>query len=260
MTTKEFSDQFDTLINSYANIPEFGEMASKMDLTVDEYEKSVFLTQAQDIVLKRYFYAHENADGQGFDTSERRQTDFSSLIKSETINMDVTQTNSFDARGILYTLPHDGTETKVLYILNERLIVATASSRKEYVVKPINYREYDRVMSKPYTQPLKKQAWRLFQNVATGFDVHTEIIPIEGSVPPVGEIPEGMTVRYKLRYVRRPNPIVLVNLPDGLEINGVSTEQTCELNPILHVDILQEAVRLALASKGVNVRPTNEQQ
>ena len=258
MTTKEFSDQFDTLINSYANIPEFGEMASKMDLTVDEYEKSVFLTQAQDIILKRYFYAHENAEGQGFDTSERRQTDFSSLIKSELISMDNTQTGSFDKRGILYTLPSTGSETKVLYILNERLIVETATSRKEYVVKPINYREYDRVMSKPYTQPLKKQAWRLFQNIATGFDIHTEIIPVEGSVPPVGQIPEGMTVKYKLRYVRRPNPIVLVNLPDDLEINGVNTEQTCELNPILHVDILQEAVRLALASKGVNIK-SNEQ-
>lgn len=258
MTTKEFSDQFDTLINSYANIPEFGEMASKMDLTVDEYEKSVFLTQAQDIILKRYFYAHENAEGQGFDTSERRQTDFSSLIKSELISMDNTQTGSFDKRGILYTLPSTGSETKVLYILNERLIVETSSSRKEYVVKPINYREYDRVMSKPYTQPLKKQAWRLFQNIATGFDIHTEIIPVEGSVPPVGQIPEGMTVKYKLRYVRRPNPIVLVNLPDDLEINGVNTAQTCELNPILHVDILQEAVRLALASKGVNIK-SNEQ-
>ena len=258
MTTKEFSDQFDTLINSYANIPEFGEMASKMDLTVDEYEKSVFLTQAQDIILKRYFYAHENAEGQGFDTSERRQTDFSSLIKSELISMDNTQTGSFDKRGILYTLPSTGSETKVLYILNERLIVETGTARKEYVVKPINYREYDRVMSKPYTQPLKKQAWRRFQNIATGFDIHTEIIPVEGSVPPVGQIPEGMTVKYKLRYVRRPNPIVLVNLPDDLEINGVNTAQTCELNPILHVDILQEAVRLALASKGVNIK-SNEQ-
>ena len=254
MTVKEFSDQFDTLINSYANIPEFGETASKMDLTVDEYEKSVFLTQAQDIILKRYFYSHENAEGQGFDTSERRQTDFSSLIKSEVINMDSTQTGSFDKRGILYTLPHTGSETTVLYILNERLIVETQSSRKEYVVKPINYREYDRVMSKPYTQPLKKQAWRLFQNIAAGFDIHTEIIPIEGSVPPVGEIPEGMTIRYKLRYVRRPAPIVLIDLTDDLEINGVNTAQTCELNPILHVDILQEAVRLALASKGVNIK------
>lgn len=259
MNTKEFSDQFDTLINSYANIPEFGEMASKMDLTVDEYEKSVFLTQAQDIILKRYFYSHENAEGQGFDTSERRQTDFSSLIKSETINMDSTQTNTFDKRGILYTLPTSGGETSVLYILNERLVVETNNSHKEYVVKPINYREYDRVMSKPYTQPLKKQAWRLFQNVSTGFDVHTEIIPIEGSVPPVGEIPEGMTVRYKIRYVRRPKPIVLVDLNDDLDIGGVRTAQTCELNPILHVDILQEAVRLALASKGVNIKPTNQQ-
>ncbi len=58
-------------------------------------------------------------------------------------------------------------------------------------------------MSKAYTQPLKKQSWRLFQTENSGVDVVSEIIPIEGSISPTDE------VKYKIRYIRRPRPIVL---------------------------------------------------
>ena len=47
MTTEEFSNEFDTLLNSY------GENPSTIEL--DEYEKSVFLTKAQEeIVIDLY--------------------------------------------------------------------------------------------------------------------------------------------------------------------------------------------------------------
>ena len=43
--------------------------------------------------------------------------------------------------------------------------------------------------------------------------------------------------------------IILVDLPDGLSINGVSTESECELNPVVHRAILERAVQLAIISK-----------
>ena len=46
MTISEFSDGFTTLLNSYNTQAMFGEQASKAEITLDEYEKSVFLTQA----------------------------------------------------------------------------------------------------------------------------------------------------------------------------------------------------------------------
>jgi hypothetical protein len=73
---------------------------------------------------------------------------------------------------------------------------------KDYVIVPINYREYDREMSKAYAQPLKKQAWRLFQNAGTGFDVLSEIIPIFSLKDSYDE--GKLSFRYKIRYVRRP--------------------------------------------------------
>lgn len=256
MTLKEFSDSFDTLLNSYASKAEFGDQASRAEIVLDEYEKSVLLTQAQDLVIKSYFYRELNSQGQGFDDSERRQIDFSSLIKVVTLEKSSDQTNAFDDRGILFDMPKrkdaNGDDipdsTDVLYITNERLIITGSDNIKDtYVVIPINYKEYDREMSKAYAQPLKKQAWRLFQNTETGFDMQSELIPIWDLKTEAS----GSNAEYKIRYVKRPDPIVLVDLPDGLNIDGVSTEQKCTLNPALHYDIVMRAVELAMSTRGV---------
>ena len=83
MTNTEFSDSFDVLLNSYNTKAEFGDQASKREIVLDEYEKSVLLTQAQDIIVKSYFDRNLNSEGQGFDDGTKRQVDFSSLIKVE---------------------------------------------------------------------------------------------------------------------------------------------------------------------------------
>lgn len=44
MTTSEFSNTFDTLLNSYNTQADFGQGASRRDIVLDEYEKSVILT------------------------------------------------------------------------------------------------------------------------------------------------------------------------------------------------------------------------
>lgn len=230
MTTQEFSNMFDTLLNSYNTEAMFGEAASKADIVLDEYEKSVLLTQAQDFIVKSYFDRTLNYQGQGFDDSTRRQVDFSTLIKVSTAT-EAGGGTPFDSRGKLYTMPE-----KVLLILNEKVTI----NGKDYVVVPINYKEYDRQMSKAFTQPLKKQCWRLFQN-NSDTDFLAEIIPYKGS-----EI-----TKYTVRYIKRPTPIVLADLSaDGLDIDGVSTVTECTLNPILHMDILNKAVELAITARG----------
>lgn len=184
MTLKEFSDGLDTLLNSYNIQAGFGEGASKQQgsgITLDEYEKSVLLTQAQDIIVKSYFDRTLNQQGQGFDDTARRQVDFSSLIKVKHYNHSDSilihdDNKCYDDRGLLVTL-----EKNILFVLNERFEVGTSANKKVYIVVPLNYREYDREMSKAYAQPLKKQAWRLFSNSATGYDIQSEIIPIYGT-------------------------------------------------------------------------------
>lgn len=51
---------------------------------------------------------------------------------------------------------------------------------------------------------------------------------------------------YFIRYVKKLEPIILEDLPDGLTIDNQSTAQTCKLDDTLHDDILGMAVQLAL--------------
>ena len=192
MTTQEFSNTFDTLLNSYNSQGLFGEQASRGEIVLDEYEKSVLLTQAQDIIVKQYFEGG-GVNG-GFDDSARRQVDFSNLITVEELSKAISPlpTANYDERSIIFKTP------QVLYVLNEKIVVSTnvggVTKKRQYVVVPINYKEYDRQMSKAYAQPLKKQAWRLFQdsgvNGNSTIDLYSEIIPVEGSIA-TGEDPKN---------------------------------------------------------------------
>lgn len=278
MNRSEFSDSFDTLLNSYALRADFGEQSSKQEIVLDEYEKSVLLTQAQDIVVKSFFDRKSNSLGDGFDDSTMRQIDFSSLITTATLTKSPDQSTVFDDRGIIYTMPlrgsistgnntfdstfdytffssvQNGNITDVLFILNEKLVTHSGEFKKSYVVVPINYKEYDRLMSKPYSQPMKKQAWRLLQNDTRGFDIKSELIP-RWNLSSKEEI-----LQYKIRYIRRPYPIILEDLSDGLNIDGFSKARDCELNPILHPEILQRAVELAVTTRGGRILSNNNNQ
>lgn len=231
MTINEFSDQFDTLLDSYKVPDEFGKVENLVSIKLDEYEKSVILTEAQDIILKSNFSL-------AFDRSEQGQMYYNHLI---TIGTGVPTTGeSYAEYGRLYNLPSD-----VFWILNERVVDAL---NNKYVIKPINYEEYDRIQSKPYAKPLKRQAWRLYQgSVAASSPLRVEIVVRAAAA----------VTEYLVRYIRKPNPIILENLGD-LSINGVSVPSECELHPILHYDILNKAVELTLARYSTNIRPNNQ--
>lgn len=72
MTCEEFSNEFDILYNN---------IMSNQAPGLDEYEKSVFLTRAQDDIVKRYFTPKGNKDYEGFDSSLKRNVDFSTLYR-----------------------------------------------------------------------------------------------------------------------------------------------------------------------------------
>ena len=155
-----------------------------------------------------------------------------------------------------WTINSEATQYETEPVVTYHEAVSAVKTKKDFVIVPISYKEYDREMSKPYAQPLKKQAWRLFQNSAVGFDINSELIPrfnIVQSVADsnhVGDTKGDVVFIYKIRYVKRPRPIILESLPNGLEIDGESNESDCELNPIVHRDILNKAVELASATRG----------
>lgn len=71
----EFSNEFDVVYNN---------ITSNQAPGLNEYEKSVFLTKAQDEIIKAYFNPKTNKVQEGFDGNEKRQIDFSMIMKSHT--------------------------------------------------------------------------------------------------------------------------------------------------------------------------------
>lgn len=225
MTTQEFSNEFDVLYNN---------IMSNQAPSLDEYEKSVFLTKAQLEILKNYFNPKGNKYGQGFDENAKRQIDFSTLITVAKPSQYTPEGGyvKFDDRSQLYKMPQD-----ILLMLNETGINTVDGVKRLISIIPMNYEEYARLMSKPWKQPLKNQGWRLFQSTG-GVDFISEVVIKYNS----------SLADYKIRYVKRPKPIILANLADeysNVSIEGINTITECELDPILHPEILQRAVELA---------------
>lgn len=214
----EFSNEFDVLYNN---------IMSNAAPGLNEYEKSVFLTKAQEEIVKNHFNPNGNKYREGLDDSPKRQIDFSELIKVAVGVVKETSPLTFDKRAKVYDLPDD-----TFIIINES--IETDKGTRQAV--PISFSDYTRLMSKPYKEPLKYQTWRLITTSESNITVEL----IANSNETIEE--------YKVRYIKRPVPIITANLSSeygDVTINGISTISECELNPIIHQEILQRAVELA---------------
>lgn len=351
MTTQEFSNEFEVLYNN---------IMSNQAPGLDEYEKSVFLTKAQEELVRDYFNSRNVKNAQGFDDSQKRQYDFSTLLSSAKLYDCADNIRALTASGLIAFNPIFDKRSRV-YLAPPDLFLAINesiedSAKRRYSVLPISYDEYNRLMSKPYGFPLKRQAWRIISdrisflagwggkltdsgiflfkskyfkvisirieisnsnviskpsiveddngvsifmslpiNLANywstylvdndalkeaGLDKYlypvvgkTGNFPTNGTDTPLFTIninPATMEsgaavhtsafeiigrftgdIEYKIRYIKTPKPIILVNLSDiqeGLSINGYNTVTECELPPNTHQEILQRAVELAKAS------------
>ena len=159
MTTQEFSNEFDVLYNN---------IMSNQAPGLDEYEKSIFLTKAQEELVRDYFNSRNVKNAQGFDDNQKRQYDFSTLLSSITLPDfidtyralselgSVTYNTTFDSRAKIYIAPSD-----LFLVINESI---EDSAKRRYSVLPISYDEYNRLMLKPYGFPLKRQAWRIISD------------------------------------------------------------------------------------------------
>lgn len=223
----EFSNEFDVLYNN---------ITSNQAPGLDEYEKSVFLTKAQDEIVKAYFNPKTNKVQEGFDGNEKRQIDFSMIMRSKAYNSSDSEnpfnSSFFDMRDNTKSIT---LEDDILMFINEYVQVTRSSATSRLTVLPINYNEYSRLMSKPYKRPLKNQAWRLLDNS----DGHKKAEIIIG--------PNDVLTKYVIRYVKRPRAIRLITF-DDVTLDGGNTIQCCELDPILFPEIIQRACELAKAA------------
>lgn len=229
MTTEEFSNEFDTLLSSYSNKTKFGEQPDTLEF--DEYEKSVFLTKAQeDIVIS--MYNGKNPFGDSFERTEEIRRYLSDLIRTYTTDKKVEYTGLSES-SVFFELPDD------LWFITYESVTLKGSDKcidgKIISVIPITQDEYHRIRKNPFRGANDRRALRL--------DLSGKVVEI------ISKYDVGS---YLVRYLSRPAPIILANLPDNLSINGVKIKTECELNPVIHRAILEKAVKLAILSKVPN--------
>lgn len=273
MNNVEFSNQFDVLYNN---------ITSNQAPGLNEYEKSVFLTKAQDEVLKNYFNPKSNPKQEGFDDTIKRQADFSGLMREDSIEPESNVDSQYDPRSLVYKI-----STEVYLTINEQIVL---KNNDDIVgirqIIPLNYIEYQRLMSKPYKEPLKYQAWKLLTSTErdsfNGKRIAEVILTSTDKKSDYDKI-------YKIRYIKFPKPIILSDFSDAfgedISINGYNGSEEnysdstaaaewaawealtpeeqasirpiprqttvksiwdpCELDPVIHEEILQRAVELA---------------
>lgn len=222
MNVQELSNLFDTLLQPYITKDNFGKQNT---LAFDEYEKSIFLTKAQEqIVLELY---------QELEQSEEVRKYLSNLIKTDNYapvgEQDETLINN-NFKSYKVEINND-----ILFMIYEQCTLSDENNcinNKIVSVVPTIHDDLDKVLKNPFKSPNSRKVIRL------DFDNKIELIS------------KYNITNYKVRYLKKPNPIILVALEGNLSINNGDTKvSNGETNPILHERIVQRAVQLAVQSK-----------
>lgn len=244
MTTEEFSNAFDTLVSSYRRFKDYDKKEELDSIEFDEYEKSLWLTDAQNEVVVS-LYTGKNAYGESFEVTEELRRYLDSLVKQEDYeNTDrVSGMTGISSSSVFYALPSD-----VAYILYEKLnlsgIDKACLENMTADVYPVTHDEYNRIMRNPFRGPTTFRALRVDCGERVIDTVRMRLVEI---------ISAAAFNKYTIRYLSRPEPIVLEDMPEGVTINGYGVKNECKLDSMLHDTILKHAVQLALASKGIQV-------
>ena len=235
MNVTELSDGFDTLVDSYRRFKDFDKKEEFDSIEFNEYEKSLYLTLAQDDIVIA-LYTGRNAYGEAFEGTEELRRYLDDLVvsrKCEEIagdNIGVSSTSRF------FSLPDD-----IAFIVYEQATLDDESlgcfNGSVADVKPTLHDEYNRSRNNPFRGPSKYRILRL-----------------DAGKDKVELVSKYHFKDYLIRYIAKPKPIILEDLSvSDLSIKGESAVRECQLNQVLHHTILKRAVQMALASKGIQV-------
>lgn len=217
-TCEEWSLQFDLLYNN---------IASDQAPGLTEYEKSVFITNAQEAVVVQLY---RGTIGVAFEGTEEVKSYLDRLVGQETIYPSDEGLKMDKNKSYLFSNPEG-----MLFRTWESCALSTDCGEVSVDVVPVTQDEYWRTVRNPFKGQGRSRVMRLTQSASGSENGTTEII----SDYPV--------LSYTVRYLSKPEPVILEDLEDGLSINGKSKSMPCLLNEALHQTILTEAVKLAKA-------------
>jgi hypothetical protein len=221
MTIEDFSNGFDVLLNSY----NYGET----QITLNEYEKSFFLTKAQDEEVTA-IYSGKNPYGEFFEKTEEIRRYLTPLIKDAVLSpSEASDVKGVESNSKFFVLPAD-----VRFITYESVKADDfkCGSDSSIAVFPVRQDEYQKLKKNPFRGAGDRRALRLDLS-----DNKIEIVS-----------PYNVT-SYYIKYLKKPDPIILATLDKEAAIEGKTEPSGCKLPESLHSRILERAVLEAVRSK-----------
>lgn len=213
MNALEMSNEFDIQYNN---------IMSNAAPPLSEYEKSIFLTTAQEEIV---------ADLIGeFEKSEQIRQYLKPLLVTTKLTTPVANTHTISTNSTCFSLP-----TNLQYITFEEVKLANVSDNA--TVKVVSQDMFEHIKKNPFKGPNSTRVLRL-----DGFE----------SNPIVELITDGQAITsYLLKYIKRPYPIILEVLTNNT-IDGQNTplsgSSVSELPISIHSTIVSRATQLAKLS------------
>jgi hypothetical protein len=224
MNINEFSDQYDVLLASYLRFKKFDPQKILDSVEINEYEKSLYLTKAQNEIVTE-LYTGKSIFQESYEQTEQLRRYLADLNTSEVISTFIPST-----AGIATGSKTCKIEGDLLYITHEACKVELSNSLcdgQEVIMActPISRDEYNSTKDNPFKN---NKVWRVDQDYNT-----------------VELISKHNIKEYRVSYLRTPSPIILEDIYP-YTINGESDESDSRLHPILHEYILERAVQNTL--------------
>ena len=217
MTVQEFSNEFDILYNN---------IMSNQAPGLDAYEKSVFLTQAQEDVVKAYYQGSSTGIGP-FENTEAVRRSLAELIETRGYSYKSSSPTGLP-KEVVYQLDPD-----VWFIVQEHIV---DQNQNIINVIPTQYDELSKLRKNPFRGPSKDRILRIdYKDNSVILFIGDNNIDLQGE-------------NYVVTFVKQPEPIILEDLDTSLSINDKHNASTCQLHSSIHRLILTQAVQLAAAA------------
>ena len=228
MTASEFREEFNLRYNN----------ALEGAPGLDTYEISTYLTIGQEQIVKKYYDVTKDPTV-SFELKEKARRAINELVVDEKITIQASSTRGVFDESKMFEIDGD-----VMYIVLETASLNNSDplyNNKIIKVIPTTHDELMVHYRNPFRKSNKNKAWRVDLAKEAG-KTTVEIVSSEE------------LSRYNVRYVSFPNPIIVEDLSTaididglGLTINGSTAQATSVLPNLVHREIIDRSVELAVA-------------
>ena len=222
---------------------EYNNLASNLAPGLTKYEISVYLTKAYHTLVESL--------AQSYERNETARKALIELVDTEELTpRTTTDDNKIVSEALFFALPDN-----VLQVVFEALKMSENAGKclanKQIQVLPVKHDQFDNIYN---------DSFRFTKYRALRLDVNAPVQKVNSSGNPIldtnnnpvyetkrcAEIvsKNNNVSKYKIRYIRKPGPIILDNLTND-SICGETQETTSELNTMYDKDIIKLAAQLA---------------